>query len=89
MPGVVACAHHVDAGGVEQRARDDHPHGAEAVGDRARERLRRAVEQRLHRDREREHSRPQPCACDIGVRKKPSAERGPKPIMEIRQPHAR
>ena len=32
-------------------------------------------------------SRPQPFAADIGVRKKPKAERGPKPISEIRQPH--
>ena len=31
-------------------------------------------------------SRPQLLACDIGVRKKPSAERGPKPISAIRQP---
>jgi hypothetical protein len=26
-------------------------------------------------------------ACDIGVRKKPSAERGPNAITEIKQPH--
>jgi len=32
-------------------------------------------------------SRPQPFTCDIGVRKKPSVARGPKLIMEIRQPH--
>ena len=32
-------------------------------------------------------SRPQPFAADIGVRKKPKAERGPKPISEMRQPH--
>jgi hypothetical protein len=32
-------------------------------------------------------SRPQPFAADIGVRKKPKAERGPNPISEIRQPH--
>ena len=32
-------------------------------------------------------SRPQPFAADMGVRKKPKAERGPKPISEIRQPH--
>src|SRR5262247_4504181 len=31
-------------------------------------------------------SRSQPWAAEIGVRKKPSAERGPKPIIEIRQP---
>src|SRR5262249_56330384 len=30
--------------------------------------------------------RPQPWACDIGVRKKPSAERGPNASAEIRQP---
>src|SRR5262245_51966007 len=33
-------------------------------------------------------SRPQPFTCDIGVRKKPSVARGPKLIMEIRQPHS-
>jgi len=27
-------------------------------------------------------------ACDIGVRKKPSVARGPKLIMETRQPHS-
>src|SRR5215472_11843991 len=32
-------------------------------------------------------SRPQPLACDMGVRKKPSVARGPKLIMETRQPH--
>jgi hypothetical protein len=26
-------------------------------------------------------------ACDIGVRKKPRVARGPKLIMEMRQPH--
>src|SRR5256885_3346044 len=31
-------------------------------------------------------SRPQPFAWDMGVRKKPNAERGPKPSSEIRQP---
>src|SRR5215470_16767276 len=31
-------------------------------------------------------SRPQPFACDSGVRKKPSAERGPNATMETRQP---
>src|SRR5215470_1428142 len=31
-------------------------------------------------------SRPQPLACDIGVRKNPSAERGPNDTIEIRQP---
>jgi hypothetical protein len=31
-------------------------------------------------------SRPQPFAADMGVRKKPKEERGPKPINEIRQP---
>src|SRR5215813_1927763 len=31
-------------------------------------------------------SRPQPFACDSGVRKKPSAERGPNAAMETRQP---
>ena len=31
-------------------------------------------------------SRPQWLACDIGVRKKPSEERGPKLIIAIRQP---
>src|SRR6516164_11509551 len=34
-------------------------------------------------------SRPQPLALDIGERKKPNAERGPKPSMLITQPHAR
>src|SRR6516164_10164011 len=34
-------------------------------------------------------SRPQPLAFDIGERKKPNAERGPKPSMLIAQPHAR
>src|SRR5262249_46026840 len=34
-------------------------------------------------------SRPQPLSLDIGVRKKPSAERGPKPMSEIRQPQTR
>src|SRR5712692_6142901 len=33
-------------------------------------------------------SRPQPFACDCGVRKKPSVARGPKLIMEMRQPHS-
>ena len=33
-------------------------------------------------------SRPQSLACDIGVRKKPSVARGPKLIMETRQPHS-
>src|SRR5262249_46793028 len=33
-------------------------------------------------------SRPQPFAVDIGVRKKPSAERGPKLTSEMRQPHS-
>ena len=33
-------------------------------------------------------SRPQPFICDIGVRKKPSVARGPKLIMEMRQPHS-
>ncbi len=32
-------------------------------------------------------SRPQPFACDSGVRKKPSDERGPKVRTEIAQPH--
>jgi hypothetical protein len=27
-------------------------------------------------------------ACDIGVRKKPSVARGPKLIMEMKQPHS-
>src|ERR1044072_1419408 len=31
-------------------------------------------------------SRPQPFACDIGVRKKPKVERGPNPSNEIKQP---
>src|SRR5262249_53135867 len=31
-------------------------------------------------------SRPQPFAWDSGVRKKPSAERGPKATIETRQP---
>src|SRR6516165_2396153 len=31
-------------------------------------------------------SRPQPFSCDIGVRKKPSAERGPNERTAIRQP---
>src|SRR5215813_6443060 len=31
-------------------------------------------------------SRPQPFSCDIGVRKKPSAERGPNERIAIRQP---
>src|SRR5262245_12527985 len=31
-------------------------------------------------------SRPQPFACDRGVRKKPSAERGPNATIETRQP---
>jgi hypothetical protein len=31
-------------------------------------------------------SRPQPFACDIGVRKKPKVDRGPNPSREIRQP---
>src|SRR5271166_1213973 len=34
-------------------------------------------------------SRPQPLAFDIGDRKKPKVERGPKPSRLIRQPHAR
>src|SRR5215813_13111115 len=34
-------------------------------------------------------SRLQPLSFDIGVRKKPSAERGPKPMSEIRQPQTR
>src|SRR5215467_14646050 len=34
-------------------------------------------------------SRLQPLSLDIGVRKKPSAERGPKPMSEIRQPQTR
>src|SRR5438105_4329182 len=34
-------------------------------------------------------SRPHPCALDIGVRKKPKEERGPKVKMAIRQPHTR
>ena len=33
-------------------------------------------------------SRLQSLACDIGVRKKPSVARGPKLIMEMRQPHS-
>src|SRR5437660_941500 len=33
-------------------------------------------------------SRLQPLACDIGVRKNPSVARGPKLIMETRQPHS-
>src|SRR5215475_773510 len=32
-------------------------------------------------------SRLQSLACDIGVRKNPSVARGPKLIMEMRQPH--
>lgn len=31
-------------------------------------------------------SRPQPCSFDIGVRKKPIVERGPKLIAAITQP---
>src|SRR5882672_1473192 len=31
-------------------------------------------------------SRPHPFACDSGVRKKPSAERGPNATVETRQP---
>src|SRR3954447_18073825 len=31
-------------------------------------------------------SRPQPFACDIGVRKRPKEERGPKPSKAMRQP---
>ena len=34
-------------------------------------------------------SRLQPLAADIGVRNRPSAARGPKPIAPIRQPHTR
>src|SRR5262245_11556779 len=34
-------------------------------------------------------SRPQPWAEDIGVRNRPSADRGPNPIAPIRQPQAR
>src|SRR5258708_14964685 len=34
-------------------------------------------------------SRPQPWALDIGVRKKPNEERGPKVKMAIRQPQTR
>src|SRR5215475_397981 len=34
-------------------------------------------------------SRPHPCADDIGVRNRPSAERGPKPNVLIRQPHTK
>src|SRR5436305_9133284 len=32
-------------------------------------------------------SGPQAFACDIGVRKKPNAERGAKPSSEMRHPH--
>jgi hypothetical protein len=32
-------------------------------------------------------SRPQWCSCDIGVRKNPSADLGPKASIAIRQPH--
>src|SRR5437660_5663489 len=32
-------------------------------------------------------SRPQACAWESGVRKKPRVERGPKVIMPMRQPH--
>src|SRR5579862_5663291 len=32
-------------------------------------------------------SRPQPFSCDSGVRKNPSADRGPKESMEMAQPH--
>ena len=31
-------------------------------------------------------SRPQWCSCDIGVRKKPSEDRGPNAIIAMRQP---
>src|ERR1700752_1548090 len=34
-------------------------------------------------------SRPQPCACVIGVRKSPSVERGPKPSADTSAPQAR
>ena len=74
--------HHVDAGGVEQRARDDHPHRAEAVGDRARERLRRAIEQRLHRHRQREDFARPAVRGGHGVEKQ--AERRARPETDQR-----
>jgi hypothetical protein len=46
--------HHENAGGIKQGTDDDDPHRAEAVGDRARKRLSGTIEQRLHRDRQRE-----------------------------------
>src|SRR4051794_34651307 len=33
-------------------------------------------------------SRPQPFACDSGVRKNPIEERGPKVMTEMQQPHS-
>jgi hypothetical protein len=47
--------HHVDAGGVEERADDDHADGAEFIGERAGKRLHHAVKQSLQGHREREH----------------------------------
>ena len=47
--------HPDDAGDVEQQPADQHPDRAEAVGERARERLAGAPQQHLDRQRQREH----------------------------------
>ena len=69
--------HHEQAGSVEQCAGDDHANHAEAVRERAGERLRGAVQQRLHRDRERKHLASP--AVRIRHRRQEQAERRARP----------
>ena len=78
--------HQGEAERVQERADAQHPHRAEAIGDRAGERLRHAPQQVLDREREREHVAAPAIGAASGVRKKPSAERGPKASSAIAQP---
>ena len=81
--------HRGEAQRVEDRAHAEHWRGTETIRYRAREGLGHAPQQHLDRERERKESRPQLCALDIGVTRKPIPERGPKPSGPMRHPHAR
>ena len=79
--------HQREAGRIEHRADAQHPQHAEAVRDRAGEGLRRCpTAGSAARRRARTRRGPSRSPADIGVRKKPKAERGPNPSSEIRQP---
>ena len=79
ISGVVAIGHQGKTERIEDRAAAQHAHDAEAIGEHARRTAAPAPHSRFWiAIASANTSRPQPLACDSGVRNWPSAERGPK-----------